>query len=427
MKVLVLGKGGREHALAYALSHSPAIESILAVPGNPGIAQLGTVFPEMSPLDPVAIGSLCREHRVDFVVVGPEDPLAHGITDALERMGIPVFGPSQAAAQLEASKAFAKTVMQAAGIPTANYQVFESGQLSAAVEFAASLHFPVVIKADGLAAGKGVVLAENLSEAERTLQEFFGGKFGSASQRVVVEEFLSGFEASVFAITDGTHYLLLAPAQDHKRAYEGDQGPNTGGMGAYAPTPLVDAALLRKVETRIVQPVLAHMRQRGTPYKGCLYCGLMIVEGEPYVLEFNVRFGDPEAQVVLPIIDGDIAALLYSAASGELDPTTVQTVQQQYACCVVLASQGYPGAVEIGKRIAGVEAAEAMGALVFHAGTKVGDNGALYTAGGRVLGVTGLGSSLEAARNQAYEAAERIHFEGKWYRNDIAWQALRMS
>ena len=427
MKVLVLGKGGREHALAYALSQSPTVEHLYAIPGNPGIARLGDVHPEISINDYDQILAFCKTHDLDFVVVGPEDPLAGGIADVLEAAGIPVFGPQKAAAQLEASKAFAKKVMQEAGIPTAAYQVFTGDQLAAALQFVETLSLPVVIKADGLAAGKGVVIAETLPEAESTLRSFFAGKFGHASQRVVVEEFLQGYEASVFAIADGFDFLLLAPAQDHKRAYDGDQGPNTGGMGAYAPTPLVDAALLRKVSERIIQPLLQSMRDQGTPYRGCLYCGLMIVDGDPYVLEFNVRFGDPEAQVVLPIIQGDVAQLLYSAATGILIPESVTEVAAQYACCVVLASAGYPGSVETGKVITGIEAAEELGAIVFHAGTKRNDRGQLVTAGGRVLGVTGLGTTLEAARDLAYRAADQIHFEGKWYRSDIAWQAVQSS
>ncbi len=427
MKVLVLGKGGREHALAYALSQSPTVERLYAIPGNPGIARLGDVHPEISINDYDQILAFCKTHDLDFVVVGPEDPLAGGIADVLEAAGIPVFGPQKAAAQLEASKAFAKKVMQQAGIPTAAYQVFTEDQLAAALQFVETLSLPVVIKADGLAAGKGVVIAETLPEAESTLRSFFAGKFGRASQRVVVEEFLQGYEASVFAIADGFDFLLLAPAQDHKRAYDGDQGPNTGGMGAYAPTPLMDAALLRKVSERIVQPLLQYMRDQGTPYRGCLYCGLMIVNGDPYVLEFNVRFGDPEAQVVLPIIQGDVAQLLYSAATGILIPESVTEVAAQYACCVVLASEGYPGSVETGKVITGIEAAEELGAIVFHAGTKRNDRGQLVTAGGRVLGVTGLGTTLEAARDLAYRAADQIHFEGKWYRSDIAWQAVQSS
>ncbi len=427
MKVLVLGKGGREHALAYALSQSPTVERLYAIPGNPGIARLGDIHPEISINDYDQILAFCKTHDLDFVVVGPEDPLAGGIADVLEAAGIPVFGPQKAAAQLEASKAFAKKVMQQAGIPTAAYQVFTEDQLAAALQFVETLSLPVVIKADGLAAGKGVVIAETLPEAESTLRSFFAGKFGRASQRVVVEEFLQGYEASVFAIADGFDFLLLAPAQDHKRAYDGDQGPNTGGMGAYAPTPLVDAALLRKVSERIVQPLLQYMRDQGTPYRGCLYCGLMIVDGDPYVLEFNVRFGDPEAQVVLPIIQGDVAQLLYSAATGILIPESVTEVAAQYACCVVLASAGYPGSVEAGKVITGIEAAEELGAIVFHAGTERNDRGQLVTAGGRVLGVTGLGTTLEAARDLAYRAADQIHFEGKWYRSDIAWQAVQSS
>ncbi len=427
MKVLVLGKGGREHALAYALSQSPTVERLYAIPGNPGIARLGDIHLEISINDYDQILAFCKTHDLDFVVVGPEDPLAGGIADVLEAAGIPVFGPQKAAAQLEASKAFAKKVMQQAGIPTAAYQVFTEDQLAAALQFVETLSLPVVIKADGLAAGKGVIIAETLPEAESTLRSFFAGKFGRASQRVVVEEFLQGYEASVFAIADGFDFLLLAPAQDHKRAYDGDQGPNTGGMGAYAPTPLVDAALLRKVSERIVQPLLQYMRDQGTPYRGCLYCGLMIVDGDPYVLEFNVRFGDPEAQVVLPIIQGDVAQLLYSAATGILIPESVTEVAAQYACCVVLASEGYPGSVETGKVITGIEAAEELGAIVFHAGTKRNDRGQLVTAGGRVLGVTGLGTTLEAARDLAYRAADQIHFEGKWYRSDIAWQAVQSS
>lgn len=423
MNILVIGKGGREHALVYALAHSKSTSKLFAIPGNPGIARYAQVFPTISQNDFPSIIHIVKEYSIDLVVVGPEEPLAKGITNHLEKF-VPVFGPSQEAAQLEASKAFAKQTMQAAGIPTAKYAVFTKTQYDQLRAYLRNHPYPAVIKADGLAAGKGVTIVENYEEAQKHVTAYFAGKFGTAGMKVVIEEYLSGYEVSIFAITDGTDYLILAPSQDHKRAYDGDRGPNTGGMGAYAPTPLVNNEMIQKIETRIIQPLLSHMSQMNMPYKGCLYCGLMIVGDSPYVLEFNVRFGDPEAQVVLPIIQGDIAELFLSVANGKLNRTAVESVQSQCACCVVLASEGYPEAAKTGKEITGIERAEALGAIVFHAGTSLGQNGKLYTSGGRVLGVTGLAQTLENARTLAYRAVQEISFDGMWYRSDIALKAL---
>lgn len=418
MRVLVIGSGGREHALTWALVHSPERPRLFAAPGNPGIWEIA------EPVDiPVAehreIARFCVAERIRLVVVGPEDPLSRGIADVLRESGIAVFGPSREAAQLEASKAFAKRFMEEHGIPTARYRVFSVREREAALRCVESHPLPLVIKASGLAAGKGVTVAQRREEALGALERLFGGALGQAGETVVVEEYLAGEELSVLAICDGSEYVLTAPACDYKRALEGDRGKNTGGMGAYAPVPWVGPSVLERIQARILRPTLRALQQLGTPFVGCLYAGLMLVGDEPYVLEFNVRFGDPEAQVVLPIAEADWLTLLGSAAVGKLARGALRTAARQHGCCVVLASAGYPDAYRTGFQITGLEAAAEHGVLLFHAGTRW-ENGALWTAGGRVLHVVAVAPTLEEARQRCYAAAECIQFEGKTYRRDIA-------
>lgn len=418
MRVLIIGSGGREHALAWALIRSPERPRLFVAPGNPGIWEIA------EPVDiPVAdqreIVRFCTAERIRLVVVGPEEPLSQGIADVLRDNGIAVFGPSRKAAQLEASKAFAKRFMEDNGIPTAQYRVFSAAEREAALRYVENHPLPLVIKASGLAAGKGVTVAQTREEALAALEGLFGGVLGQAGETVVVEEYLAGEELSILALCDGAEYVVLAPARDYKRALEGDRGKNTGGMGAYAPVPWVGPSLLERIHHRILQPTIQALQRYGTPFVGCLYAGLMIVGDEPYVLEFNVRFGDPEAQVVLPIAEADWLTLLGSAAVGRLARSALRAPSRQHACCVVLASAGYPEAYRTGFRITGVEEAMQHGVLLFHAGTRW-ENGALWTAGGRVLHVVAVAPTLEEARQRCYAAAECIQFEGKTYRRDIA-------
>jgi phosphoribosylamine--glycine ligase len=418
MRVLVIGSGGREHALTWALRHSAERPELFVLPGNPGMWELAQ--PVEIPLQEFReIARFCVLERVKLVVVGPEQPLSEGIADVLRDSGIAVFGPSAAAAQLEASKAYAKAFMERYGIPTAPYRVFSTRQRTEALRYVEAHPLPVVLKASGLAAGKGVTIASTREEALQTLEALFEGAFGEAGMTVVVEDYLEGEELSVLAICDGSDYLVLAPARDYKRAGEGDRGKNTGGMGSYAPVPWVSAELMEQIERRILRPTLEGMRREGTPFVGCLYAGLMIVKGEPFVLEFNVRFGDPEAQVVLPVAEADWMTLLGSAAVGRLARGALRQRARQYACCVVLTSAGYPEQYRTGFRITGLEEAQKQGVLLFHAGTRWED-GALWTAGGRVLNVVALAPSLEEARQRCYAAVECIQFEGKTYRRDIA-------
>jgi phosphoribosylamine---glycine ligase len=433
MNILIIGSGGREHALARKCAESPNTR-IYAAPGNPGIfsiahpAHLGE-----QQLDARHINShhhaevleFCETANIDLVIVGPEAPLAAGFADDLRARNIAVFGPSRLAAQLESSKTFAKNFMQRHAIPTAQYRTFSIEHHAEAREYVASHALPVVIKADGLAAGKGVTVATTHREALAALDSIFDGKFGTAGHSVVVEEFMQGEEASVFAIADGERFVSLAAAQDHKRIGDGDTGENTGGMGAYAPAPLVTPEILRLTEERVIAPVLAAMKQEGMPFVGCLYVGLMIDSaGNPRVVEFNARFGDPETQVITTVFEGDLAALLLSAARGNLDTSAIQSVAKGVACCVVLAAGGYPAEVMKGDAITGIAEAEQTGAFVFHAGTML-HSGHLQTNGGRVLGVTARGETLQKAIERSYEAASKIHFRGKTYRTDIGKKGLQ--
>ena len=420
-RILLIGSGGREHALAKALAASPSCEKLWVAPGNPGIAREAECV-ALNAADHGSIERFCTKHAVTLVVIGPEQPLAEGLSDHLREGGLDVFGPSQAAARIESSKGYSKEVMRRYDIPTAPYRRFSAGEREAAAAYAAEHPVPVVVKYDGLAAGKGVVVADTTADAVTAVNEMFDGAFGDDG--VVIEGFLRGQEASVFAICDGTNYVTLAPAQDHKRIGEGDTGKNTGGMGAYAPAPIVTDEVLAAVTSRIIEPLLKGMADEGAPFVGCLFCGLMIDDGEPSVVEFNARFGDPETQCVLGILDSDVAALFASAARGSLDRSAIQSTAIGAACNVVLASGGYPDAYEKGKVITGIDEAERDPRVtVFHAGTKDSE-GVLVTNGGRVLGVTAIDDTLSGAVRRAYDACTKISFDGMVYRTDIAAKAL---
>ena len=424
MRVLVVGSGGREHALAWKISRSSLVSEVLAAPGSAGMASDARCFPDVGAGDSEALVELARREAVDLVVVGPEDPLAAGLADELRAAGFAVFGPSAKAAQLEASKSFAKDFMQRHSIPTAAHRSFEA--LPPAIEYVRELAAPCVVKADGLAAGKGVYLCSDADEAERALREIMADqRFGEAGARVVVEEFLEGEEASYYAITDGERIVTLAAAQDHKRALDGDLGENTGGMGAYSPAPVFSEAVEKRVLEEIVRPAIAGMRAEGNPYNGVLYVGLMIdAVGAPKVVEFNVRFGDPETQALMLRMDGDLVPLLDGAARGQLDEAN-PVGWGEAAVCVVLASGGYPRSYPTGKAIRGLESlVDADDVVVFHAGTRSGADGGFETAGGRVLGVTARGATVEQAKRRAYAAADGIAFEGVQLRRDIADRAL---
>jgi phosphoribosylamine--glycine ligase len=415
-RILVIGSGGREHALAWRLARDPESTEVLVGPGNDAMARSFRRL-ELDPLDPNAVARACRESEVDLVVVGPEAPLAAGLVDALEAREVAVFGPSHAAARLEASKSFAKEVMHTAGVPTARSESFvRSGPACEALD---RFDPPWVIKADGLAAGKGVCLTADRAEAVAFLEACLdGGRFGESGQRVLIEEFLQGEEASVMAICDGTDFVLLPAARDYKRALDGDQGPNTGGMGAWAPAPRIDAALERVVGERIVRPVLAAMRARGAPFLGTLYCGLMLGPEVPFVVEFNVRFGDPEAQVILPLLDGDLGGLLGSAALGSVEPDLVRR-RPETAVAVALVGEGYPDAPQAGGVIEGLDG---LGdeVMVFHAGTRAAGEGRWEIAGGRAAYVMAKDAVPGVARERAYAAVARLRGRGFRFRRDIA-------
>jgi phosphoribosylamine---glycine ligase len=416
MRVLVVGNGGREHALAWKISQSPALTRLVCAPGNPGTAAVATNRPVVAE-DPEAVTALAREERADLVVVGPELPLSRGVADAVRRAGIPVFGPNRAAAHLEASKAFAKDVMAAAGVPTAAHRTFEDAR---AAEAYARTQPRLVVKADGLAAGKGVVVAGTAEEAVQAVREL--SALGAAGSRLVLEEVLEGEEVSVIALADGERYVLLPAAQDHKRLLDGDLGPNTGGMGAVCPVPLLDAKGLAAVGENVIAPVLQEMARLGHAFSGALYAGLMLTARGPRVLEFNARFGDPEAQVLVLQLGEDILPLLHACATASLVQRPLR-VAEGASVGVVLASSGYPASPRTGVRIFGAET-KRKDTEVFHAATALSD-GTLVTAGGRVLTVCARGPSLQAARQTAYAAVAAIHFEGMHYRRDIGERALR--
>jgi phosphoribosylamine--glycine ligase len=413
---LVVGSGAREHALVWALAQSPSVSDLWAIPGNPGIATLAQTV-DLAVFDVEGIAAWAVDHGIGLVVVGPESPLALGLADLLDARGVPVFGPTRAAAELEWSKAFAKKFMHRHGIPTAAYGAFSD--VNAALAFANASPLPLVVKADGLAAGKGVVICATPAEAEAAIRAVLVDRaFGDAGARVVIEEFLQGEELSVIALVDGERMALLPPARDYKRLRDGNHGPNTGGMGSYAPVGDLDPSLLALVRETILQPAVAGLRAQGRPYRGALYAGLMLTDDGPKALEFNCRFGDPETQVILPLLAADLAQVLRACATCRLDPESV-TVRPGAAVCVVLAAEGYPERPRAGDSITGIEEATASGALVFHAGTAIHD-GRLVTQGGRVLSVVGTGVDLTAAANRAYAAADAIEFAGKQMRRDIA-------
>ncbi len=426
MNILVIGKGGREHAIIWKLRQSPQVDFMYCAPGNAGISQLATCV-DIKETDIGELKKFARKNSVDLTVVGPETPLAAGIVDVFQRDGLVIFGPTRAAARLETSKAFAKDFMKRYEIPTAGYAVFQKPDFERARSYLQSASYPLVLKADGLAAGKGVLIADDYADAVTGLEEMMlGGAFGSAGETVVIEEFLHGVEASVFAITDGKTFATLAPAQDHKRIFDGDKGKNTGGMGAYAPAPAVKPEILSQVKLNIIKPVLRGMEKEGTPYQGTLYCGLMLTADGPKVMEFNCRFGDPETQVVLPLIDDDLADILYQAATGKLRRSRIK-MHDACAVCVIMASSGYPDSYKTGKRISGLETIDEMedGVAIFHAGTAL-KGGTFYTAGGRVLGVTAVGRKNELRETivTAYNAVQRITFDGAYYRTDIGAKAF---
>ena len=420
MNVLLIGSGGREHALALSLSRSPLLTQLFIAPGNPGTEALGRNV-SLDVADHRAVVDFCKLMQIGFVVVGPEAPLVAGLVDDLEAAGVLAFGPSKGAAQLEGSKGFTKDLCAEFSIPTADYQRFSAAEPAKA--YVRLRGAPIVVKADGLAAGKGVIVAMSVEEALAAIDMIFGGAFGAAGAQVVVEDFLEGEEASFFALCDGTRALAFASAQDHKRVGDGDTGPNTGGMGAYSPAPIMTAAMSARVMAEIIEPTMAGMRQRGTPFKGVLFAGLMIGPKGPKLIEFNARFGDPETQVMLARLNEDLLPLLLSCAKGALPAGPVK-LSAQAALTVVYAAKGYPDAPEKGSEIKGLERAAAMeGVTVFHAGTKL-EGVRLLANGGRVLNVTARGDSVAQAQARAYGAVDAIDWPGGFCRRDIGWRAL---
>ena len=420
MRVLVVGAGGREHALAWKISRSPLVEALFAAPGNPGIAKVATLVP-LKADDVEGISRWVKESRIDLVVVGPEAPLVAGLADRVAALGIPVFGPSAAAAEIEGSKAFAKDVMRAAGIPTAEYDTFTA--LAPALDWARARGGRVVVKADGLAAGKGVVVCGALAEVEEALRAILVERVhGAAGAKVVVEERLEGPEASCICFTDGERVRLLAAAQDHKRIFDGDRGPNTGGMGAFSPTPNVTPEVEALVERDVLLPAVRELARRGRPFRGALYAGLMLTPRGPRVLEFNARLGDPETQPVLMRLASDVVPALLAAAKGDLSSTTL-AFDPRAAVGVVLAAEGYPGKVASGDAIEGADGSFGEGVEVFHAGTARAADGRVVTSGGRVLTVCALGEGMPDAARRAYEAVARVRFRGMQHRRDIGGKA----
>lgn len=420
MRLLVIGGGGREHTLVWKIAQSPLVEKIYCAPGNGGIRQLAECVP-ISEKEIDRLVKFADEKQIDLTVVGPERPLALGIVDAFQNQGLQIFGPSRKAAELESSKAYAKFVMQKYGIPTATATIFDS--YDAALRYVQSHELPLVVKADGLAAGKGAVVCSSLEEAGEALRKIMVQQiFGDAGKKVIIEDFLKGQEVSVLAFTDGVHILPLVPAQDHKRIFDGDEGPNTGGMGAYAPAGLVHDKMLATIRQRILEPTIKGMALEDRPYRGVLYAGLMITRQGPKVIEFNCRFGDPETQAILPLLKNDIVPLLLACSNGQLDQATIEHLAQ-HAVCVVMASGGYPGKYETGKRILGLDRRFDDGVLLFHSGTRYVDS-QYVTAGGRVLGITAVAPTLREAIKQAYRAVGKIAFDGAYYRKDIGYKAL---
>ena len=416
MKVLVVGGGGREHAVCKKLKESKLVDTLLCAPGNAGIAQVATCVPGVKATDVPAIVKLAKDEQVDFVCVTPDDPLALGCVDALEAAGIPAFGPSAYAAQMESSKIFSKNLMKKYGIPTAASETFDD--MDAALAYLNTQEAPIVVKADGLALGKGVIVAQTIDEAKEAVVEMMqGGRFGKSGARVLIEECMFGREVTVLCFCDGKTIVPMRASQDHKRVFDNDQGPNTGGMGAFAPSPLYTEEIAERTMKEILLPTLHAMNAEGFTFKGVLFVGLMLTDKGPRVVEYNARFGDPETQAVLPLLESDLMEIMMAVRNQTLDRMDIRW-KDQAAACIVLASGGYPGKYESGKLITGLEDAEKMGATVYHAGTKLTEAG-YVTAGGRVLGVTALGGSLKAAVDSAYAAARKIHFDGAHMRSDI--------
>jgi len=423
MKILVIGSGGREHAIVLKCHESDPAHEIFCAPGNGGTSDIATNL-SIAADDIERLLQYAIDNQVELVIVGPEAPLVLGIVDAFEKSGLNIVGPSAAAAQLEGSKDFAKAFMLRHSIPTAAYQSFTGEQLDEAITYSDSMKLPVVLKADGLAGGKGGVICETHEQAKETLGDMLKGEvFGSAGRRVVIEEFMEGEEVSVFAVTDGDDFVLLSPAQDHKRVGEGDTGPNTGGMGAYAPAPIFDHELEELVLKEIVVPTIQGMKNDGSPYKGFLYVGLMITSEGPKVVEYNCRMGDPETQVVLPLLKSDFVKLMMAVATGTVSTSEI-ALSSDYAACVVLASSGYPDNYEKGLEISGLEKNGEDDMLVFHAGTKKDEKGRYLTNGGRVLAATGRGQDLPSAIERAYTCIQNISFTGAFYRRDIGKKGL---
>ncbi|MBE6073433.1 MAG: phosphoribosylamine--glycine ligase [Selenomonas ruminantium] len=421
MNILVIGSGGREHALAWKLSQSPKAEKLYAIPGNPGMAEIAECVEGISITDNDAVAAFAKEKQIDLAVVGPEVPLTNGLVDALNAAGIKAFGPTKLAAEIEGSKAFSKGLMKKYNIPTAKYEVFTDAD--AARAYIEQEGAPIVIKADGLAAGKGVIVAMTKEEALAAVADIMEDQeFGAAGSRVVIEEFMEGEEASLLCFTDGRTICPMISSQDHKRAYDGDKGPNTGGMGTYAPAPVMTKAMVDKAYETILVPTIKAMAQEGRVYKGCLYAGLMITADGPKVVEFNARFGDPETQVVLPLLESDLADIMLACADGTLAAQDIKW-SDGAAVCVVMASGGYPKAYKKGFAIKGLTAAKEAGCEVFHAGTAEKD-GEIVTSGGRVLGVVAKASSVKEAVENAYDGVKKISFDGAFYRKDIAHRAL---
>ena len=421
MNILLLGGGGREHALAWKLAQSPSCGKLFASPGNPGIAEHAELA-DLELTDHAAVISFCEQNHISLIVIGPEAPLVDGLSDSLRGAGFSVFGPSRTAAQLEGSKGFTKDLCQRHNIPTAGYVRAKS--LADAQAALAGFSIPVVIKADGLAAGKGVVIAETREQADEALVDMFGGGFGSAGAEVVIEEFLEGEEASFFALTDGSTIVPFGSAQDHKRVGDGDTGPNTGGMGAYSPARVLTPLLESEAIEKIIAPTVRAMAEEGNPYSGVLYAGLMLTKDGPKLIEYNARFGDPECQVLMMRLESDLVEILSAIADNRLAAIPVPRFSHDVAMTVVMAAKGYPGTPAKGGRIDGIGAAEAHGAKVFHAGTALGIDGVLTANGGRVLNVTARGTTVREARDRAYQAVDALQFPDGFCRRDIGWREI---
>lgn len=420
MNILILGSGGREHALAWAIKQNPKCDRLIVAPGNAGIAMIAECA-DFDIMDGGAVVEFATENAIDFVIVGPEAPLAVGVADRLRAANVLCFGPSQAAAQLEASKAFTKEICAAVNAPTADYGHFTDA--AQAKEYVRAKGAPIVVKADGLAAGKGVIMAMNEATALAAIDDMFSGEFGDAGAEVVIEEFMEGEEASFFVLCDGTDVLAMGTAQDHKRVFDGDKGPNTGGMGAYSPAPVMTDAIVAKTMDEIVRPTMDEMARRGMPFQGILFVGLMIKDGQPKLIEYNVRFGDPECQTLMMRLGAQVFDLLHACAEGRLAEARVNWADD-HALCVVMAANGYPGAYEKGSRIGGLEQMpEDSKHMVFHAGTGLDDDHIVAT-GGRVLGLTARGDTLAEAQKRAYEMVDMLDWSNGFCRRDIGWRAL---